>query len=163
MDNDPNNESCEWQGCDQEGRYRIQTSANTEDIHKFCALHARTFDLSVVTNGPFIGAGGPNWTQKPQKPTKKYDKYEKPLKQLNPDIRMLHITENAVINYTKKDIENLKILGLDTGAKSADIRKAYKRLVKHCHPDQNPDLEHGEYIFTQINEAYNALKDNDII
>lgn len=58
-------------------------------------------------------------------------------------------------------MKNLKILGLDTGVNKQEIKKAYKTLVKHCHPDQNPDLEHGYYILTKINEAYKALKDKD--
>ena len=74
---------------------------------------------------------------------------------------MKHIGANKVLNYIKEDLENLKILGLDTGANKQEIKKAHKTLVKHCHPDQNPDLEHGNYIFTKINEAYKALKDND--
>jgi curved DNA-binding protein CbpA len=74
---------------------------------------------------------------------------------------MRHISENKIFNYTRADLQNLKTLGLETGASSEEIKKAYKRLVKHCHPDQNPDLENGEYIFNTIIEAYNALKNKD--
>ena len=77
------------------------------------------------------------------------------------NIRMRHISENKILNYTSEDLLHLKTLGLDTGANPEDIKKAYKVLVKHCHPDQNPDLENGTYIFNRINEAYNALKDKD--
>ena len=74
---------------------------------------------------------------------------------------MRHISENKILNYTSKDLLHLKTLGLDTGANPEDIKKAYKILVKHCHPDQNPDLENGTYIFNRINEAYKALKDKN--
>lgn len=74
---------------------------------------------------------------------------------------MKHIGSENTLNYTKEDLEHLKTLGLDTGANKEEIKKAYKTLVKHCHPDQNPDLEHGNYIFTKITEAYNALKNKD--
>lgn len=131
----------------------MTASSNVDDVHWFCAIHARTFDLSVVSKGPFFGSAGANWT-KDQKKEKKYPN-------LNPSIRMKHISGDKLINYTREDIENLKTLGLDTGADTDEIKKAYKTLVKHCHPDQNPDLENGTYIFTKVTEAYNALKEKD--
>ena len=154
--------NCEWKDCPNEGRYRIQTSSLKDDIHWFCRNHARTFDLSVVSQGPFIGSGGPNWTQKPRRP-KGQPAYNHRVStsKINPNIRMRHVAEEQMLNYTKEDLENLKIMGLETGAKPDDIKKAYKTLVKHCHPDQNPELENGEYIFNKISEAYKALKDRD--
>ncbi|MDG1708500.1 MAG: J domain-containing protein [Emcibacteraceae bacterium] len=161
MNSGPHKRECEWHDCHKEGRYRIQASSDREDIHWFCQLHARTFDLSVVSRGPFIGSAGPNWTKGRGNPKKPQEQNRKPYPDLNPDVRMRHIGQGKVINYTQKDLDYLKILGLDTGASIDDIKKAYKTLVKHCHPDQNPDLEHGNYIFTKITEAYNALKDKD--
>lgn len=161
MNSGPHKRTCEWHDCEKEGRYRIQASADREDIHWFCRLHARTFDLSVVSRGPFIGSPGLNWTKDQGKKKKSYKHYRKPYPDLNPDIRIRYIGRDKVLNYTQEDIDHLKIMGLDTGADLEEIKKAYKTLVKHCHPDQNPDLEHGDYIFTKINEAYNALKDKD--
>ncbi len=152
---------CEWKDCDKEGRYRIQASADQNDIHWFCQLHAKTFDLSVTNQGPFIGSAGPNWTQKQKHSETAQNGYSKPSPGINPDIRMRHISGDKKLNYTREDLDNLKTLGLETGAKPEDIKKAYKTLVKHCHPDQNPDLENGTYIFNRINEAYNALKDKE--
>ena len=153
---------CEWKDCNEEGRYRIQTSADQNDIHWFCQLHAKAFDLSVVNQGPFFGSAGPNWTQKQKAGGQSgYNGYKKPAPGIDPDVRMQHIAGDKKINYTREDLKNLKILGLETGATSEEIKKAYKLLVKHCHPDQNPDLEHGTYIFNRINEAYNALKDKE--
>ncbi|MDG1438035.1 MAG: J domain-containing protein [Emcibacteraceae bacterium] len=161
MNSKPQKRECEWQGCQEEGRYRIQASADREDIHWFCRLHARTFDLSVVSRGPFIGSGGPNWTKDQDNKKASSEGYRKPYPDLDPSVRIRHVGQNNTINYTREDIEHLKILGLDTGANIDDIKKAYKTLVKHCHPDQNPVLEHGNYIFTKITEAYNALKDKE--
>ncbi len=157
-----NKRVCEWSDCDQEGKYRIQTTADQSDIHWFCRLHARTFDLSVVNQGPFIGAAGIGWTNdKAGKHKSSYNGFEKPASGINPSVRMRHISGKNILNYTREDLANLKTLGLETGATSDDIKKAYKKLVKHCHPDQNPDLENGKYIFTRITEAYNALKNKD--
>lgn len=162
MDSGANKRSCEWKDCPREGRYRIQTSSFQDDIHWFCKIHARTFDLSVVSQGPFIGAGKQNWTQNPQR-TKGHPGYNHRVStaKINPGIRMRHVAGEQVLNYTKVDLDNLKILGLETGANRQEIKKAYKTLVKHCHPDQNPQLEKGDYIFNKISEAYNALKDKD--
>ena len=64
MNSSPHKRTCEWQSCQKEGRYRIHATADQNDIHWFCAIHARTFDLSVVNKGPFFEAGSQNWTQK---------------------------------------------------------------------------------------------------
>lgn len=161
MNNNMAQRQCEWQNCDKEGRYRIQTSSDPNDIHWFCQVHARTFDLSVVNQGPFIGAAGTSWTKKNSQTKSNNNGFEQAAKGIDKDIRIRHVAKNKVISYTREDIEYLKTLGLDTGATTDEIKKAYKKLVKHCHPDQNPDLENGIYIFNKINEAYNALKDKD--
>lgn len=153
---------CEWNSCTREGRYRIQTTANQSDIHWFCQVHARAFDLSVVNQGPFIGSAGPSWTNnEPTNSQSSTNGFGGPTPGINSNIRMRHISGNKTFSYTRADLQNLKTLGLETGASSEEIKKAYKRLVKHCHPDQNPDLENGEYIFNTITEAYNALKNKD--
>tara|TARA_R110002096_G_scaffold309403_4_gene504043 strand:+ start:74387 stop:74881 length:495 start_codon:yes stop_codon:yes gene_type:complete len=162
MSNGAQKRTCEWNDCNKEGRYRIQTSADRDDIHYFCQLHARTFDLGVVNQGPFFGSAGPNWTQKnASSKGSTFNGYEKSAPGVDKDVRIRHVGSDKTLNYTKEDLENLKTLGLDTGSTPEEIKKAYKLLVKHCHPDQNPDLENGIYIFNQINEAYNALKDKD--
>ena len=162
MSDGPAKKNCEWQDCDKEGRYRIQTSAAMDDIHWFCSTHARTFDLSVVNQGPFFGSAGSSWTQNKAGPgNNTHNGFQQPAPGINPNIRMRHVSQAKILSYTREDLKNLKTLGLETGATAQEIKKAYKILVKHCHPDQNPDLEDGTYIFNKINEAYNALIDKD--
>lgn len=144
--------SCEWNECKKEGRYRIQTSARRDDIHWFCDLHVRLFDLSVMDGESSFGGPNPNWSNS-QNVNSNQNEFG-----LNKNFRLRHVSPNYTMNYTRADILNLKTLGLETGAKQEDIKKAYKRLVKHCHPDQNPDLENASLIFTKITEAYMALK-----
>ena len=50
------------------------------------------------------------------------------------------------------------ILGLSKNASQEDIRKAYIRLAKENHPDQNPGQDKAERM-KKINEAYDTLKD----
>ena len=51
------------------------------------------------------------------------------------------------------------ILGIDQGATSEEIKKAYRQLAQKYHPDKNAnDPEYGER-FKEINEAYSILSD----
>ncbi|XP_038887677.1 dnaJ protein ERDJ2A-like [Benincasa hispida] len=55
--------------------------------------------------------------------------------------------------------EPFSILGLETGASEADIKKAYRRLSILYHPDKNPDPEAHTYFVEFISKAYQALTD----
>ncbi len=52
------------------------------------------------------------------------------------------------------------ILGVNRGASLEEIKKAYRRLARHYHPDRNPDPSAHER-FKEINEAYHVLSDPD--
>lgn len=51
-----------------------------------------------------------------------------------------------------------EVLGLDSGATDADIRTAYLRLAKKYHPDKNPGDKASEWIFREIQRAYETLR-----
>jgi DnaJ-class molecular chaperone len=53
-----------------------------------------------------------------------------------------------------------KILGVPKGAKTEDIKKAYRRLARQHHPDLNKGPE-AEKRFKEINEAHAVLSDPD--
>ena len=50
-------------------------------------------------------------------------------------------------------------LGVSPDASLSEIRTAYRRLVKRCHPDANPDDPKAEKRFRIITEAYEVLSD----
>ncbi len=50
-------------------------------------------------------------------------------------------------------------LGVSPDASLSEIRSAYRRLVKRCHPDANPDDPKAEKRFRIITEAYEVLSD----
>src|SRR6516225_1014338 len=50
-------------------------------------------------------------------------------------------------------------LGLARGASEQDIKSAFRRLAKDCHPDRNPGDKSAEHKFKELNEAYEALRD----
>jgi molecular chaperone DnaJ len=50
-------------------------------------------------------------------------------------------------------------LGLQRGASDKEIKAAFRRLAKECHPDRCNGDANAEKRFKEINEAYEALKD----
>jgi len=64
------------------------------------------------------------------------------------------------------DKDYYEILGVSRDSTPAEIRDSYYHLVKHYHPDVNPNADHetrarAEEIFTQITTAYETLSQGD--
>ena len=55
--------------------------------------------------------------------------------------------------------EYYEILGLKPGAQPEEIRKAYRKLALHYHPDRNRGNPGAEERFKAISEAYGVLSD----
>ncbi|WP_417260513.1 DnaJ C-terminal domain-containing protein [Celeribacter sp.] len=53
-----------------------------------------------------------------------------------------------------------EILGLTKAATADEIKKAYRKQVRTCHPDLNPDDAGAEARFKEITGAYEILKDS---
>lgn len=50
-------------------------------------------------------------------------------------------------------------LGVAKGAADKDIKKAFRKLARESHPDNNPGDPSAEQRFKEINEAYDVLSD----
>lgn len=58
-----------------------------------------------------------------------------------------------------KETDYYRILNLSKDVTEEEIKKAYRRLALHYHPDRNPMNEEAEEKFKEINEAYAVLGD----
>ena len=52
-----------------------------------------------------------------------------------------------------------KLLGVGRSASDADIRKAYHKLARECHPDLHPDDKAAREKFKSLQKAYGVLGD----
>lgn len=53
------------------------------------------------------------------------------------------------------------VLGVDKGASDTDIKSAFRKKAKDCHPDMHPGDKAKEEEFKELNEAYEVLSDKD--
>jgi len=67
--------------------------------------------------------------------------------------------QDAWGNRIMAKAEYYSTLGISRDAKAADIKKAYRRLARKCHPDVNPGDKSAEERFKRIQEAYDVLSD----
>ena len=54
-----------------------------------------------------------------------------------------------------------KVLGLSPGATQDEIKRAYRRKAKECHPDLHPNDPNAERRMNEVNEAYDMLMNPD--
>lgn len=54
-----------------------------------------------------------------------------------------------------------EVLGVEKNATEDDIKKAFRKAAKICHPDLNPGDKAAEQKFKDINEAYSVLSDSE--
>jgi curved DNA-binding protein CbpA len=73
---------------------------------------------------------------------------------------MLRIKSQKLTNIGNKFFSKIKthyqILEVSSSASTLEIKHAFKKKAKQCHPDQFPDRE---TIFREVNDAYQILSD----
>jgi len=53
-----------------------------------------------------------------------------------------------------------EVLGVEKGASTNDIKKAYRKMAMKYHPDRNPNDEKAAESFREVTEAYEVLADD---
>ncbi|MGM9947530.1 DnaJ domain-containing protein [Floccifex sp.] len=51
-----------------------------------------------------------------------------------------------------------RVLGIDRNATEEEIKRAYRKKAKECHPDLHPDDPDAQQKMNEVNEAYDMLK-----
>lgn len=74
-------------------------------------------------------------------------------------IALLLVSVQVALSGQGRDF--YKILGVNRGANTNQIKKAYRKLAKEMHPDRNPDDPTANERFQDLGAAYEALSDPD--
>jgi molecular chaperone DnaJ len=72
-----------------------------------------------------------------------------------PPSRAFHATRS----HQQRDLYD--ILGVGKSAEKSEVKKAYYKLAKKCHPDTNKDDPEAAKKFNEITAAYEVLADDD--
>jgi hypothetical protein len=177
---------CAWEGCDQPGIYKAPKGHRFEgEYHHFCLEHVRHYntafnffaDMSekererhlyqtAETDGrPSWGLGSKpgayNGPRMPKRdPGAQGKRFSDPL-----HIWARYRRANArgpqaerEIKLGEHDRRAFETLGFKTSAKSDEIKRAYKALVKIHHPDANGGDKASEERLRSIIAAYSHLK-----
>ena len=177
---------CAWEGCDQPGIYKAPKGHRFEgEYHHFCLEHVRHYNTAfnffadmtekererhlyrtAETDGrPSWGLGSkPGTYNGPRMPKREPDtpgkRFSDPL-----HIWARYRRANArgpqaerEIKLGEHDRRAFETLGFKTSAKSEEIKRAYKALVKIHHPDANGGDKASEERLCSIIAAYSHLK-----
>lgn len=174
---------CDWEGCELAGEYRAPKGARSEgQYHHFCLEHVRHYntafnffagmdkdELEEALHTPpkaesrssfATGNPGTRTSRQAREGLRPGDKFGDPFgvfakyrhrqaqKPAAERVKPLH----------EQDRRALETLGIVGHAKSDDIKRAYKTLVKIHHPDANGGDKSSEERLRTIIAAYSHLK-----
>lgn len=182
---------CAWEGCNQPGIYKAPKGHRFEgEYHQFCLEHVRHYNTAFnffadmteserekhlyttsQTDGrPSWGLGSKpgayNGPRMPKRdPNTRTKRFSDPL-----HIWARYARASArgpqperVIKLHETDRRAFEALGFKTSAKSDEIKRAYKALVKIHHPDANGGDKTSEERLRSIIAAYSHLKQKGFV
>ena len=181
---------CAWEGCDQPGIYKAPKGHRFEgQYHHFCLEHVRHYNTAFNFFADMTEAerekhlyttsqtdGRPSWGlgtkpgayNGPRMPKQDPGAQARRADPLHFWARYArHNSRGAaperVIKLHENDRRAFETLGFKTGAKSDEIKRAYKALVKIHHPDANGGDKSSEERLRSIIAAYSHLKQKGFV
>ena len=163
----PEPQACAWPGCAQAGEFRAPRSNRVPgDVggwQYLCLEHVRAFNAGYN----YFDGMSPDEIHAAQSPLAGWVKGEvrgRPAFTIADPHELFTATAAArprtpAGRWTGKgDAQALGALGLDRGATAADIRRAYRRLVRRYHPDSNGGDRSHEGKLQAVVNAFTHLK-----
>ena len=162
---------CEWENCTQSGKFKAPLEKDNSKSYKWlCEKHIKLFNkswnyfdgMSQNEIETFLKSDI-TW----HRPTQKFGSHDNFFSILWNNAlsdKFNFFKQEKILNnlnhrkLTEKDIDALKIMGLDSSAKWTDIQKKFKTLVKKLHPDRNAGNKELENKLKKITLAYSHLK-----
>ncbi len=183
---------CAWEGCDQPGVYKAPKGHRFEgQYHHFCLEHVRHYNTAFNFFADMTEAerekhlyttsqtdGRPSWGlgtkpggyNGPRMPKRDPDaqgtrRFSDPLHiwARNARAKARGPAPERVIKMHENDRRAFETLGFKTSAKSEEIKRAYKALVKIHHPDANGGDKTSEDRLRAIIAAYSHLKQKGFV
>lgn len=169
--------ACDAPGCGQGGLYRAPKSRDRlNEYYWFCLDHVRDYNKSwdyyagmgpedieaevrqdIVGRRPTwpLGVRKPNWRKVLERKLGQGFVPEDIEEELARHFRSKPKKPKKIMDAEEQALETLGLIG---PCSFADVRKAYKNLVKRFHPDANGGDKAAEEKLKTINNAYNILK-----
>lgn len=188
----PEEPACDWEGCDKPAPYKAPKGPRANgEFHHFCLEHVREYNKSFnyfadmeqdelgatmrrtadTGERPTWGMGANAHGRGNPKP-RQHRARDFSARRLNdPHNFFARVARNQGRNPIKErerrileaDRRALETLGLEGQQTSADIKAAYKGLVKKHHPDANGGDRSSEDRLRAIIAAYNHLKQKGFV
>jgi DnaJ domain len=167
---------CDHAGCGEQGKFRAPKSPDrVDDYYWFCKDHVRDYNLKWNF---FHGATEQEYRdqadkdrvwERETKPFGKRSEEQKAWARLGVDDPHQVLGENATRNPGKvagagtrrlppTERRAVEILAVKDSASKAEIRKAYKALIKVLHPDMNGGDRSQEEQLTEVVWAWDQIK-----
>lgn len=177
-------QGCYWAGCKEAGEFKAPRMDDARDEHGeklwqwFCLDHVREFNANFnyfagmtmdeiheaqheMTHGwhrespafnATAGVKTPRWTD-----------FDDPLDAIGAKFKggveeRIRARKAAHNPLSREDRQALKTLGVDGNAGRKDIRRAYLRLVRSYHPDQNGGNRSHEHALGRVIAAWKHLE-----
>ncbi len=161
---------CEWENCDQRGKFKAPLEKdNSKNYKLLCAEHIKLFNKSwnyfegmSQQEIEFFIKSDITW----HRPTQKFgssDNFFNILwkNTLNDKFNFFKdkkVFNNLNKNFTEKDKDAFRIMGLKFNVDWPTIHMRFKTLVKKFHPDRNKGNRNLEDKLKKITLAYSHLK-----